>query len=188
MRNRPQTPCKVQPCTTMEAKLNFATNGMKTKQWECTGWDKNILLLCREGEMKGIWLHCASLRLFCSVSNVKAFLYSDLLPLFQGWHMGSHWMRTELDMQQGGPAVTGTGEVLRWSRTEVVPTPASLLAMTTELLACAWRQLGFVSLLSSAAARKTWHAHGIKSLCWLLMLDLFCKCLTVPRWQDQHPA
>lgn len=60
--------------------------------------------------------------------------------------------------------------------------------MTAELPACAWRQLGFGSLLSSASARKTWHAHGIKSLCWLLMLDLFCKCLTVARWQDQHPA
>lgn len=58
--------------------------------------------------------------------------------------MDRHWVSTELDMQQGGPAVTGTGEVLRWSHTKVVPTSTSVLAMPAAFPACAWRQLGFV--------------------------------------------
>lgn len=69
------------------------------------------------------------------MSNVKTFLYSDLLPLFQGWDMGSHWARTELDMQQDGPAVSEAGEIIRWSHTEVVSAPAPLLAMTAEVRA-----------------------------------------------------
>lgn len=144
---------------------------------------ENVSLPCREGEMKGIWLPCASLPLFCSMSNVKTFLYSDILPLFQGWHMGLHWGRTELDMQQGGPAVSWTGEVRRWSHTKVVPSPASVGNGSWITCLCL-KAAGICVIAEQCCSQEnlicTWDQK--------LVLDLFCKCLPVPRWQDQHPA
>lgn len=136
---------------------------------------ENISLPCRKGEMKGMWLPCASLPLFCSMSNVKTFLYPELLPLF--W--GGTW--------------TGTGWALSWICSRVAQLSLelgrSLDGVTQKWclpLPLCWQcQLHFLPVPQGswdlcAAARKTWHAHEIESLCWAIDAGPFLQVPCCP--------
>lgn len=122
-----------------------------------------------------MWLPCASLPLFCSMSNVKTFLYPDLLPLF--W--GGTW--------------TGTGWALSWICSRVAQLSLelgrSLDGVTQKWclpLPLCWQcQLHFLPVPQGswdlcAAARKTWHAHEIESLCWAIDAGPFLQVPCCP--------
>lgn len=189
VRNRPRTPCNGwRPLQWWRQNWILPQRRWKQSSWKALALLENTSLSSGEGEIKGIWLPSASLTLFCYMSNTKTLLYLQTFSLcFRAgtWAVtgrGLSWICSSM-------APAGTGEVVQTEshKSSVYPCFDSNDSWLTFLCLKGAEFWAITKKCYSWAGRsiwKTWYTHGMKSLCWQLMLDHFCKCLSILHIKD----